>query len=149
MNPMKKVLLTATVVLCAGIFVHAQTKPNFSGTWVSVEPREMAGEEQKVTHTADELILEHASEGGGHRIVHKLDGKEHDSSLGDIKSRSRAEWQGDKLVLVENATYPDGRKIETRSTWSLGSDGRLTVEGTRTGPDGKPETVKIVSTKKK
>ena len=149
MNTMKKALLTATVVLCAGVFVHAQTKPNFSGTWVSVEPKDMAGEEQKVTHTADELILEHASEGGGHRIVHKLDGKAHDSSLGDIKSVSRAEWQGAKLVLVENATYPDGRKIETRSTWSLGSDGRLTVEGTRTGPDGKPETVKIVSTKKK
>jgi hypothetical protein len=116
---------------------------------VSIEPKEMAGEEQKVTHTADELILEHASEGGGHRIVHKLDGKEHDSSLGNVKGLSRAEWQGDKLVVIENATYPDGRKVETRSTWSLGSDGRLTVEGTRTGPDGKPETVKMVSTKKK
>ena len=142
-------MLTAAVVLCAGVFLLAQTKPNFSGTWVSVEPKEMAGEEQKVTHTVDELILEHGSEGGGHRIVHKLDGNQHDSSLGDIKSVSRAEWQGDKLVVVQNATYPDGRKIETRSTWSLGSDGRLTVEGTRTGPDGKPQTVRIVSTKKK
>ena len=129
--------------------VPAQTKPNFSGTWVSVEPKEMAGEEQKVTHTADELILEHASHGGGHRIVHKLDGKEHDTSLGDIKSVSRAEWQGDKLVVVQHATYPDGRKTETRSAWTLGSDGRLTIEGTRTGPDGKPETIKTVSTKKK
>ena len=55
--------------------------------------KDMAGEEQKVTHTADELILEHASEGGGHRIVHKLDGKEHNTSLGDIKSVSRAEWR--------------------------------------------------------
>ena len=146
---MKKISIAAIVILCASAFGIAQTRPNFSGTWVSVEPKEMAGEEQKVTHTADELILEHASHGGGHRIVHKLDGSPHDTSLGDIKSVSRAEWQGDKLVVVQNATYPDGRKVETRSTWSIGSDGRLTVEGTRTGSDGKPETVKIVSTKKK
>ena len=145
---MKRAIAVA-VMAWAVAALSAQTKPNFSGTWVSVEPREMAGEEQKVTHTADELILEHASEGGGPRIVHKLDGKEHDSSLGNVKSLSRAEWQGDRLVVSENATYPDGRKVETRSTWSLGSDGRLTVEGTRTGPDGKPETVKMVSTKKK
>ena len=145
---MKQAIAVAMMALAVAT-LSAQTRPNFSGTWVSIEPREMAGEEQKVTHTADELILEHASEGGGHRIVHKLDGKEHDSSLGNVKSLSRAEWQGDKLVVVENATYPDRRKIETRSTWSLGSDGRLTVEVTRTGPDGKPETVKIVSTKKK
>ena len=142
-------LVTAVALLAWTVIVPAaQTKPNFSGTWVSVEPKETAGEQQTVTHTATELILEHGSSGGGHRIVHQLDGKPHDTSLGQIKSTSRAEWQGDAIVITQNSNYPDGRKLEIKSTWSLDRDGNLIVEGTRKMDSGEPQKMRTVSRKK-
>lgn len=145
---MKKALASALIVVAAVVLVSGQSKPDFSGTWITVEPKEMAGEEQKVTHTATELILEHESGGGGHRIVHKLDGSATENTVGHAKSVSRATWEGETLVITTSAVYEHGGKRETRQAWSMGGDGRLTVEMTETGPDGKPAKIKAVSRKK-
>ena len=64
------------LIALLGASVGAQTKPNFSGTWIVVTPAEGAGQEEVVRHTATTLSTSHASSSDGHDATYKLDGTE-------------------------------------------------------------------------
>ena len=125
----------------------AQSKPNFTGTWVAISPAEAAGEEQEVRHTATTLSTGHASEGGGHHATYKLDGSESRNELTShgekIVTISKAAWDGDKVVITSATVYPDGRKLDSKESWSLDSTGRLIVEFTEamTGQPARSTTI--------
>jgi len=140
------------IVLFVAAVAGAQEKPNFSGTWVAISPAEAAGQEQNVRHTATTLSTGHESNGGGHGFTYKLDGSESRNELtvhdDPIVTLSKAAWDGNKVVITSATTYPDGRKLDSKETWSLDSEGRLIVEHTQTMTGQPPRSMTIVSTKK-
>jgi predicted metalloprotease with PDZ domain len=139
---MKRHSLAALLAFVCVSFVSAQQKPNFSGTWVGVTPAEVAGNQQLVTHTATTLTLRHGAEGDDHVITYKLDGSESRNALAshgdEIVSIARASWEGDRLIINESTTYPDGRKAERRLTFGLDKEGQL-VQGLTMTMTGQPE----------
>jgi hypothetical protein len=126
---MRKLALAASFVALSAAVPAQQSKPNFSGTWVVISPAEHAGQEETIVHTAAELRLGHASEGGGHNPVYKLDGSESRFSITahgvEIVTFAKARWEGDTLVLDQHTQLPEGPKMTARATFSLNADGHL------------------------
>lgn len=149
---MRRISLLALVLAFAPAMALAQAKPDFTGTWIVVTPAEGAGQEQDVRHTATTLSKGHASEGGGHHATYKLDGTESRNSLTshgqEIVTLSKALWDGDKVVITNATTYPDGRKLESKETWSLDSTGRLVIEMSMTMTGMPMQSMTVVHKKK-
>jgi hypothetical protein len=152
MNQWRQWASVCWALLIAAATVGAQQKPNFSGTWVAISPAEAAGQEQEVRHTDTTLSTGHASEGGGHSATYKLDGSESRNELSShgqkIVTLSKAEWSGDKLTITSSTTYPDGRKLDSRETWSMNSSGQLTIEMTQTMTGQPAQSMTLVHRKK-
>jgi hypothetical protein len=145
-------LASACVILVLGGATGAQQRPDFSGTWVVISPAEAAGQEETIQQDATMLRRGHASEGGGHSFIYRLDGTQSRlvmPSHGDeIVTLAKASWDGDRLVIVEAVTYPDGRKLAKTSVLALDAQGQLVKEFTEQF-EGKPaKTTRIVSKKK-
>ena len=146
-------------VLAAGLgfvlglaVVSAQDKPNFSGRWIAVSPADSAGQEQVVRHDAKTLTAGHASEGHGHKASYTLDGTESRNVLvshgENIVTLSKASWNGNKLTITSDTTYPDGRTWHTEQTWSLDASGRLVIDFTESGTTPSPVTRTTVYTRR-
>jgi hypothetical protein len=151
---MPTVARVVVAALALTIGVGAQQKPNFSGRWVVVTPKEGAGQEQIVTHTDKTLTTQHASEGPAHKLTYQLDGVERRLALpshgSEIVILAKASWDADRVVIIRNATYPNGMKTQSRDVWSLNAQGQLIVDSSETGPGGeKGPVVKIVYAKKR
>ena len=147
---MRNLFLVFSVL--AAVAVHAQKRPDFSGTWVQILPADHAGQEQVITQTATTLSMSHGSEGGHHGFTYKLDGSESRNELtshGDrVVTISRATWKGEQLIVTSATTYGDGRKLDQVMVWSLDEKGQLVVDATATMTGQPAETVKVVSRKK-
>jgi hypothetical protein len=147
-----RALALSAVVVIASVAASAQSKPDFSGRWVAVSPAEAAGQEQVVRHTATTLSTGHAAEGSDHGATYKLDGTESRNqtpSHGEqIVTISKAVWDGNKILITDATTYPDGRKSDSKSVWSIDGEGRLVIEHTRTIAGQAPFSVKLVHRKK-
>jgi hypothetical protein len=146
------VIAITSAALLTVVGTSAQTKPNFSGTWVYVSPAESAGQEQTIKHDATTFTTSHASEGGGHSFTYQLDGTDSPNEVhshGDqIATRAKATWAGDQLVIVEVVAYPDGRKLDKKTSYLLDPQGQLNIEIVAQ-LNGKPsETLKAVLKKK-
>jgi hypothetical protein len=151
-NRLRTFVSVAAVALLAAAVLPAQSKPNFTGTWIITTPAEAAGQEQDVRHTPTTISTGHPSEGGGHHASYKLDGSESRNELTShgepIVTISRASWDGDKVVITSATTYPDGRKLESKQTWSLNASGQLVIDLTRTMTGQAAESMTIVHRKK-
>ncbi len=143
-------LMIAAIALCAG-FAGAQTPPDFSGTWEPVELSETAfsAAVQTVSHTATALTYGHASSGGGHKFVYKLDGSENHSTLMNIRSVAKVSVDGDKLTISRVDTYPDGRVRESTQVWSIDATGHLVIDSTDGLKGEKPVARRVVYKKKR
>lgn len=145
-------LIVAVIAMTIG--VGAQQKPNFSGRWVVVSPKEGAGQEQIITQTDKTLTTQHAAEGPAHKMTYQLDGVERRLALpshgSEITILAKASWDADRIVITSNASYPNGMKTQTRDVWSLDAKGQLVVDSSETGPKGeKGPVVKIIYAKKR
>jgi hypothetical protein len=149
---MRRSVLIAACVAFASVVAFAQAKPNFSGTWVTVSPADVAGQEQEVRHTPTMLSTGHASEGGGHHATYKLDGSESRNELTthgeQIVTISKAVWEGNKLIVTNATSYPGSPKTESKSVWSIDPEGRLVIEHTRTVTGQPPFNITLVHKRK-
>ena len=150
---MKTLARIATAAVMLLVAAGAQQKPNFSGRWVVVSPEKGAGTEQIVKHDDKTLSTEHASEGGGHRMSYQLDGIERRNAMpsrGDeIVILSKAIWDGDRVVITSQTSYPNGMKTQSKEIWSLDAQGRLVIDYTESGPGGAAgPSVKVIHVKK-
>jgi hypothetical protein len=145
-------VLSVGLLLLQASFL-AQEKPDFSGRWVVLAPADGAGSEQRVTYDrkANTLTLAHDSEGDGHKLVYKLDGTENRNALtshgSEIVILSKAQWTGDQITITSVATYPDGRRMESKQVWSLDAGGQLVIDGTET-MDRKTTAIRVVHKKR-
>jgi hypothetical protein len=148
----RQALTAAGAIVLLAAAAAAQNKPNFTGTWAIVsEKKESRQTDQVVGQTATTLAIGHASEGGRHQAVYRLDGTENKNVIsshgGQIVSISKASWTGDKLTITTATTYPNGRKRDDKQIWSLDAEGRLIVEYTQSTAQG-PKTGKTIYTKR-
>lgn len=180
---MKKVLLAVGVAMVTAVFVTAQARPDFSGTWVFDAKASAAagdaaaaggaapggtmsfsgggravmggggasGVEYRMTQTAGSLAIERSVGTSTQKFVHTFDGAENVNVNGRTTLRTTSQWDGGRLVTEGTQTVAlEGGDVTStvREVRSLGSDGALVVEVTRTA-QGKTTTSKRIYVRKK
>lgn len=93
-------------VLALTVEVTAQTRPDFSGTWllnaalsVGLRDDERKGVTLVVRQSDREIVFERTLVGGEPRVIrYALDGSESTSRAGNAEIKARSRWDGDKLV---------------------------------------------------
>jgi arylsulfatase len=131
-----RVILLASLVGCAGILAHAQSKPDFAGRWTS-DPNPAAavpapagpgrgggrgdmgsgwGSTITITQDASKLTVEYAFFGRGDmqpplKFVYALDGSQTKNSImmgrGIQEETSKTEWGSDRLAITTVHTFPN------------------------------------------
>ena len=140
-------LLIALVLLTSG--AAAQEKPSFAGTWkLASEAADMfIAPQMVVAQDAKTITVTATTQMGEIKTPYNLDGTETRAPMdfnGTAFDRvTKATWNGSKLVLTVKSEF-NGQTFESKSVWSLNTDGTLLVEVTR--PDfqggGAPVTTK-------
>jgi len=159
--------------LVTAAFSYAQSKPDFSGTWVLDREKSdppgmgpggaggpgarpgggMAGDMTiTIKQTGNELKIEREAPAGRMTSTYALDGTEtKNTGPRGGETRSKSNWDGDKLVTEGQQTMngPDGQvTIDFKEIRRLDNDGKnMVVETTRTSPRG-TQTRKTVFNRK-
>jgi hypothetical protein len=147
---MKRVLLLATIAAVILPFVgHAQSKPDFSGTWTldmaKSDPARGGGGgggraagPVEIKQTAAEITIGPAT--------YKLDGSESINEGRGGQAKSKASWDGSSLV-IETTRDIQGMSITTHEVRKLDNGGKeMQVESTTQTPNGEQKR-KTVYTK--
>jgi len=132
--------------------VNPEPRPDFSGRWVVVSPARGAGREQIVTQTATSLTTEPAND-PTRRTTYALDGVEHRVTLPthgmEITNVYKATWDGPRIVITSQLSYPNGMKTQSTETWSIDPQARLVIDYVERGPGGPGPTEHVIYTRKK
>lgn len=102
--------------------------------------------EQYVRQDAATLSVGH--DPTAHRITYKLDGLSHEMASGAVTSVGKAAWEGDRLVIERQDTFPTGISRTLKQVWSLDGAGRLTIESTNVASVGDSQSRKVVYKRK-
>ena len=125
--------LALVVAVFGAVGLAAQEKPDFSGTWIGVDPRQGI-RELTIKHDASTLSFEGRPDVTKHTF--KLDGSATEMSAPDGKPLfAKAVWEGKTLVVTID--FPELKQDIRRVTWSIDADGQLVMETEVLG--GKPE----------
>ena len=148
------VLLSMALALALPAVAWAQAKPDFSGSWklAATNPSNYPGSAGwgvpsptiVVKQTANEITVASAQYGGQLTVVYKLDGSDtiweapsatQSGSTAIVKWRTKARWDGNKLVLYTWNTALN----QLRDTMTL-SGGQLTIARVTENPGGSTTT---------
>jgi len=157
---MKARILNVSLLIAAlAVAGAAQSRPDFSGTWVPVDsagtqpapppqrpdgpppppppPRTLS---MKITQSSSELVVDRRADVGGRETLqtfqYHLDGTETTNQMGVLTFRTRASWDNDSLVLTSAASVEGNPTIgEVKETYRLVDDA-LIVDTVRKTPAG-------------
>ena len=158
---MRRAVATVLAVMMTTVFLAAQAKPNFAGTWTLDETKSTmpqmgggpgggrgGGAARSITVKQTDAELNRESQMGERTMtrVYKLDGSETVNSTprGDTKSKSH--WEGATLVTESTSEMqgPSGSvTIVSKETMSLDAEGNLVIETNAKTPMG-DRTTKLV-----
>ena len=127
-----------------------QKKPDFSGRWVT---QTKDGVKEQVVTIDDKSLT---TQIGARKTAYQLDGVERRMPLpsggGSIGSRitmmASARWDGNRILITTTYIYPDNGRELYKDVWSIDAQGRLVIDTTSTGPDGKSIPSRAIFTKK-
>jgi hypothetical protein len=160
---MKRILLLATIVAVIFPFVgHAQSKPDFSGTWTLDTAKSDPAPQGRgggggggaatltIKQTGTELSIMSEGRQGPQTLTYKLDGSESTNQMmgrgGATPAKSTAKWDGSSLVIETTRDF-NGMSITTKEVRTLDSGGKaMQVETTAQTPNGEQKR-KVVYTK--
>ena len=160
---MKRVLLLATIAVVILPFVgHAQSKPDFSGTWTLDTAKSDPAPQGRgggggggaatltIKQTGTELSVMSEGRQGPQTLTYKLDGSESTNQMmgrgGAQPSKSTAKWDGSSLVIETTREF-NGMSITTKEVRRLDNGGKeMKVETTTQTPKGEQKR-KVVYTK--
>jgi hypothetical protein len=131
----RKLGMTAVLVVALAVAGYAQKKADFSGTWtLDADKSEMAPTSggggrggmmagpMTIRQTADTLTIERQGPNGAITQTYKLDGSESENKMmgrgGEMTVKSKAKWDGDKLVIESTREGQNGPVTNT-ATYSL------------------------------
>ena len=150
-----------SLVFAASI-AQAQDKPNFSGSWtLVVDPNAPPpsgrggggglGQAATLTQDAKTLTITRTTQNGEIKIVYNLDGSDSKNMMmgrgGQTEQISKANWDGNKLVVTTNFTMGENQVTRTQ-TFSLDASGQLVVSTTSPGRGGGEPTTTTQTYKK-
>lgn len=149
-------ILMASLVIAGSVpagSLQAQKPANFAGTWVPVATAK-PGNELVITQTATQLNVDYLS---GGKSVRKdeiiVDGAPHERKVNmrgtEIVIGYKASWQGGKLAMTVDTSYPNGMKTNGTETWSIDSRGQLVIDTTEKGPRGDGVNGQMILARKK
>ena len=110
----------------------AQGRPNFSGTWIGVDPQQGI-RELTIKHDDSMLSLEGQPDVTKHTF--RLDGETEMSAPDGKPLLAKAAWEGKTLVVTIH--FPEIKQDIRRVTWKIDAEGQLVMETEVLG--GKPE----------
>lgn len=160
---MKRVLLLATIAVVILPFVgHAQSKPDFSGTWTLDTAKSDPAPQGRgggggggaatltIKQTATELSVMSEGRQGPQTLTYKLDGSESTNQMmgrgGATPAKSTAKWDVSSLVIETTREF-NGMSITTKEVRRLDNGGKdMIVETTTQTPNGEQKR-KTVYTK--
>lgn len=140
------IMLTAALTLALPALTLAQSRPDFSGSWVFNQGKSTKGtggntpvvtfpSEMVIKQTAGELHVEGSTmRQDAITAVYKFDGSEVTVGMpAGITEKARAAWDGNRLVITSKRSVSSivGDIVtDFRETWSLAGN-VLTIEKTR------------------
>jgi hypothetical protein len=140
MKPLRLVTVLASLLALSGVAaLHAQDKPNFSGSWAINLAKSDYGQmpaptklEEEIDHQDPVMKIKLQAAGPMGEITseskYSTDGTEVTNEIMGNQIRSRARWDGADLV-IESAGNFNGTDIKITDRWSLAPDGKtLTVK---------------------
>lgn len=144
-----KILLSALFLIAAATNVAmAADKPDFSGDWKLDADKSTFGPmpppsslTRKIDHKDPDLTVNtsQSTEQGDMNVTAKYstDGKETTNSMMGNDVKSKANWDGNTLVIVSNANF-GGTDIKITNKWKLSDDGKtltdaMNISGTPQG----------------
>jgi len=141
---------TFTVVLTLLAEPHAQSKPDFTGTW-TLDPAKsdpfgqgrngaVGASTLTIKQIGDDMLIVTDGRQGQQMLTYKLDGSENMNQLpgrgGTAAIKSKAKWDGSTLV-IESTRELQGAAIMTKEVRKLDTAGRvMQVETTTQTPQG-------------
>lgn len=130
-----------------------KSRPNFSGRWTVVSPKDHEGQVEIVTQDAKTLTTEPATDGDDHKhkMTYQLDGVERRFTIPghpDYTWLAAAQWEGNHIVITSKMSYPNGMKTQSIETWSIDEKGQRVIDFTESVATGGGETKKYVYVKK-
>ena len=148
-----RAVLAASAAIIIGISVGAQTRPDFSGTWVITSPQSGAPTTLVVKQDATSVTESDGEGPDSHTVMVKLDGTSTRTTMPvhgteEIVVISTAAWRDNTLVLSSAATYPNGNKRNLVRSWTLDGENQLQVEVNMTADSQETRTIKAVYKKK-
>ena len=145
-------------VFAFGTFVHGQTKPNFSGTWVMVAEKSDFGPLQRpdkmtrtIAHKDPVLQLSTVQSGAATGdaktdLKYTTDGKPQANTFQGAPMTTVGTWEGSALIFKSSLEI-QGVSITTEDRYVLSDGGKtLTIDRVLTSPDGSAKA-KVVFTK--
>ena len=147
-----------------GVRAVAQTTPDFSGTWIDVgledaeknlrrqEQLYAAGLINQQTLESVRLSVQDRRRAATQVITqtgatitvrndalvatYDLNGAETRNTTGSANTTAKLTWVGNRLVILEWTTHPDGSRTPARRVWALDGQGQLVVQVTALSPVG-------------
>ena len=157
--------MVAGLALAAPTLSPAQTRPDFSGTWIvetvdapsrgggrggdrqALQP----GQRVVISQTEDGMTVTVATDGGQAERSYLFDGSEVSSrGPGDSTVESRSNWEGAALVTtmsVSLSTPRGDRTVNAREERTLGEDGRTMTVTTTASVFRRDRTTTVTLTK--
>ena len=150
-RPTPTFLLLALAIFSMAFLVHAQNKPNFSGTWKmnAAKTKFEQGGPNALTIKFDQQgpnlneVLTIGNDGGERtaNFAYTLDGKESDQQMGGQQIKATAKLEGESLVI--EFKNPQGFTFARKCT--LAADGKtLTINVKQVNPNGETNDVVVL-----
>jgi hypothetical protein len=148
---MRALLVTAIAAVILPFSAHAQSKPNFSGTWTLDTAKSDPAPQGRggggggavtltIKQTGTELSVMSEGRQGPQTRTYKLDGSEGTNQMmgrgGATLVKSTAKWDGSSLVIESTRDF-NGTPITTKEVRRLDNGGKeMVVETTIQAPNG-------------
>jgi len=148
---MKSALAAIGLALAVAVTASAQSKPNFSGTWIlDVAKSDFGGApaltsmSHEIQHKGTTIGIATTQKTAQLELVNRrtltTDGKENTNHLktsaGDQDVKSTSKWDGPRLLTTMTLDV-QGTPASVTDTWELSADARvLTITRSATMPDG-------------
>jgi hypothetical protein len=168
MNRALIVVVALAALVAVPALSVAQARPDFSGSWTlnqdKSDPAPARGgggggggrgggrgggvaSQMVIKQTPAQLSIDRTMAQGSQAAAYKLDGSESTNTVGAGEAKSKAMWDGSKLVITTSQTLQgrgggDPINVEVKEVYSLNA-GALTIERTQTTPMGS-QTRKLV-----
>jgi hypothetical protein len=150
---MRSLMSTLFVIAAAANMAFAADKPDFSGNWKLDLEKSLFGAmpppaamSRTVERKDSDIIVKQVITGPDMNVTftYSTDGKETANSFMGTDFKSKAHWDGNALMIV-NDVDAGGAQVKSTNRWTLSEDGKIFTDVLSiTSPDGNLEVTYVL-----